>query len=89
MECRIGPLKRHDMPLLSDYDNFFGQRDLSVVGISRPMFELATELRAAHGWRTPDALHVAAATLTGCDELWTNDRRLTGASGRVNLVVVP
>jgi predicted nucleic acid-binding protein len=42
-------------------------------------FELAAHLRAIHGLRTPDSLHMAAASLGGCDALWTNDGQLLSA----------
>jgi len=32
------------------------------------------------GCSTPDALHLAAAIDAGCDEFWTNDRRLERAA---------
>lgn len=51
------------------------------------MFDLATELRARHGLKTPDALHLAAAIACGCNELWTNDGRLTRATdNRIRVV---
>ncbi len=33
-------------------------------------------LRARNGIQTPDALHLAAAIEGGCQEFWTNDKRL-------------
>ncbi|WP_374114499.1 type II toxin-antitoxin system prevent-host-death family antitoxin [Microbacterium paraoxydans] len=35
---------------------------------------------ADSGLKTPDALHLAAAQLSGCTEPWTNDERLAAAS---------
>jgi uncharacterized protein len=40
----------------------------------------AAELRARYNIKTPDALHLAAAQLHGCDQLWTNDDRLVTVS---------
>jgi predicted nucleic acid-binding protein len=48
----------------------------------------AAELRARHGLKTPDALHLAAAQLTGCRELWTNDARFAAASRGLAVDVV-
>jgi len=61
------------------------------VALDAQVFDLATELRARQGLKTPDALHLAAALHTGCDEFWTNDERLVrAASGRIrNLVFRP
>ena len=54
------------------------------------VFDLATELRAEHGIKTPDALHLAAAIHGGCDALWTNDKRLARAAAeRIRIKVLP
>jgi hypothetical protein len=37
---------------------------------------MATELRARHGLRVPDALHLACAIVNRCDRFLTNDHRL-------------
>jgi hypothetical protein len=42
---------------------------------------LATEIRAVYGFPTPDAIHLAAATLSKCDIFLTNDLRLKQYSG--------
>ena len=47
---------------------------------SASVFALASELRAAHRIKTPDALHLAAALAGGCTEFWTNDDRLANAA---------
>jgi predicted nucleic acid-binding protein len=36
----------------------------------------ATKIRADHGFRTPDAIHLAAAVISNCDAFLTNDLRL-------------
>jgi predicted nucleic acid-binding protein len=40
------------------------------------VIDLATEIRANFGFTTPDAIHLAAAMVTKCDEFLTNDQRL-------------
>lgn len=56
--------------------------------MSQAVFEQATELRAQHRLSTPDALHLAAAIDAGCEEFWTNDRRLEcAAAGRIEVIV--
>ncbi|WP_111721144.1 PIN domain-containing protein [Homoserinimonas sp. OAct 916] len=40
----------------------------------------AAQLCARHELKTPDAFRLAAAQLSGCDQLWTNDTRLAVAS---------
>jgi predicted nucleic acid-binding protein len=84
LECRTQPLRDGDQPVLCVFDQFFQRPDIESVPMSRAVFDLATELRAQHLLKTPDALHLSAAITAGCDELWTNDRRLEkAAAGRL------
>lgn len=86
LECRVWPLQSRDQALLSQYDAFFGLGRVVVVPLTSETFDLATELRAEHGIRTVDALHLAAAITGGSDEFWTNDRRLArAAEGRIRI----
>lgn len=80
MECRLAPLRAGNRELLERYDDFFAQPDLATAALSRAVFDRATALRAAHRLKTPDAIHLAAAIEAGCDQLWTNDKRLAAAS---------
>jgi len=82
LECRVGPMRGGDEPLLAQYDRFFALSSVARVPMTADVFETATSLRAAHRIHTPDALHLAAAIVGGCDELWTNDDRLAHAAGR-------
>jgi predicted nucleic acid-binding protein len=76
LECRVGPLKRRDPAILSVFDAFFARPEVQVVSLGRPVFDRAAQLRADHGFKTPDALHLAAAVEAGCDRFLTNDTRL-------------
>ncbi|NBP33242.1 MAG: hypothetical protein EBV08_08200, partial [Synechococcaceae bacterium WB6_1B_055] len=44
---------------LDRYDNLFNQLGLLIVGLSTPVVDLATQLFANYGLRTPDALQFA------------------------------
>jgi predicted nucleic acid-binding protein len=46
---------------------------LQVVPISREILEEAARLRAMTKLKLPDAIHLATATLNGCDCFLTND----------------
>lgn len=88
LECRIYPLRQGDHDLLQRYDAFFALREVEYAPIDRAVFELATSLRANHGLKTPDALHLAAAVTAGCEEFWTNDGRFSGAAtDRIRVVI--
>ena len=76
LECRVKPLRDANTELLADYDQFFAEVATEIVPLSRAVVDRATEIRANYGFRTPDALHLAAALLFSCDQFLTNDGRL-------------
>jgi uncharacterized protein len=78
LECLVRPLCEGDLGLADHYRRAFGQFKVLETGV--PEHVRAAELRAYQGLSTPDALHLAAAQLSGCRELWTNDRRMAAAS---------
>lgn len=80
LECRVKPLAAGNATTLADYDDFFASPGYAKFPIDTTTFDLATELRARHGLKTPDALHLAAAIAAGCDEFWSNDERLARAA---------
>ena len=89
LECRVKPLAAGDTTTLSDYDEFFATPGYLKIAVDTATFDLATELRARHGLKTPDALHLAAAIAAGCDEFWSNDERLVRASDtRVRILTI-
>ena len=85
LECLVGPLRRHDADLRAAYVRQF--EALRVLDMGREVYDLAAELRAHHGVKTPDALHAATAIQHGCDELWTGDSRLAAIGTRIKLRV--
>ncbi len=87
LECRVKPLKFNDIDLLRDYDEFFNYSVVEVVPLSRAVMELATEIRARYGFRTPDSIHLAAARHALCEVFLTNDHQLVRyADIRVEIV---
>ncbi len=90
LECRVWPWREGATDLLAQFDDFFASRDLRRARLSAAVFDLATELRATHGVKTPDAIHLAAAMSWGCDEFWTNDHRIPKAiEARVKIRILP
>ena len=77
-ECLVGPIKRGDLVLRQGYTELFGE--FVSLGMPEPVYVQAAELRARFGLKTPDALHLACAQHHRCDELWTNDERLSRSS---------
>jgi predicted nucleic acid-binding protein len=81
LECRVKPLRDGDAELLRDFDDFFAGTVSEIVSLTREVMDRATEIRARHGVRTPDAIHLAAAMVSGCDVFLTNDHRLDHVPG--------
>jgi predicted nucleic acid-binding protein len=87
LECRVVPLALNRSDVLADYDEYFSSPGMVWFPLQPKVFDLATELRARHRLKTPDALHLAAAIQSGCHQLWTNDLRLTqAAAGHIEIV---
>ena len=76
MECRVKPLREGNTALLQDYNDYFAEVVEEIVVLSRAVIDRATDIRARYGFRTPDAIHLAAAVVSGCDVFITNDYRL-------------
>lgn len=86
MECRVLPLRLNDTGRLALFDAFFRQAVVERHVLATGIMEHATELRAYHGLRVPDAIHLATALERRCDEFWTGDRKLAGvASGFIRV----
>lgn len=87
LECRVQPIKQGNFVLLTKFDRFFTNPAHIYAPASRPVFNLATELRAQQNLKTPDALHLATAIHAGCDQFWTNDQHLEkAADGRIAIL---
>ena len=76
LECRVAPLWRGDQACLDRFEALFAQPDLLVVELSSSVVELATQLRANHGLRTPDSLQAACCLQLGPDAVM-----ITGDAG--------
>ena len=81
LECRVKPLREGDHERLARFDGFFGRERLVVAEVSASVIERATEIRAAHGFRTPDAIHLATALLEGAEVFLTGDAGLKKCPG--------
>jgi predicted nucleic acid-binding protein len=75
--------------LLKDFDDYFADAVSDIVPLSREVIDRATEIRAQYGFKTPDAIHLAAAVVSGCDVFLTNDHRLDRFTEIVIEIVQP
>lgn len=88
LECRVTPLRERDQALLAAYENFFNDGSIEVSEVSLKVIDLATELRAEHGFKSPDAVHLASAILCGADVFLTGDNQLRRCSS-IPVEVIP
>jgi predicted nucleic acid-binding protein len=76
-EVLVQPLRQGNALLAQRYCRFLTRsRNLVLDPIHGSIAERAAELRARHGLRTPDALHLATALSSNCTVFLTNDIRL-------------
>lgn len=81
LECRVKPLRERDDERLSLYAAFFAKAVVEVAELTPRVVELTTDLRARHGFKTPDALHLATALSAEVDVFATGDRALARCPG--------
>jgi predicted nucleic acid-binding protein len=81
-ECLIGPLKKGDLALLTNYQRFFASPTVQMLSLTVAVCERAAEVRVASALRfeLPDALHLAAAIVHGCGLFLTNDAKLASCT---------
>jgi predicted nucleic acid-binding protein len=77
MECRVKPIRDEEDDLLAAFDSYFLHIISEVIPLSRLVIDRATELRARYRFKTPDAIHLAAAITGDCDLFLSNDHRLS------------
>jgi predicted nucleic acid-binding protein len=77
LECRVKPIRLGDLPVLARFDAFFLLPDVRLLPLTTAVYDRATNIRARHGFRTVDAIHLAAAVEHACDAFLTHDLRLS------------
>jgi predicted nucleic acid-binding protein len=81
LECRVKPLRDGATQRLARFDAFFVRPTVVLAEVSGRVIERATELRAQHGFKTPDAIHLATALVHGADVFLTGDTALARCPG--------
>jgi len=88
LEVLVKPLETQATALADDFRAAVSASpNLRVVDVDRQIAERAAAIRAAHGYRTPDALHLATADVVGADVFVSNDARLL-SFGAVQVVTM-
>lgn len=76
LETLVAPKRRGRQDLCRRYREVFdGFPNLEVIDVGAQVVEVASDLRATHALRTPDAIHLATALLRRADAFVTEDRR--------------
>ncbi|HLK36677.1 MAG TPA: PIN domain-containing protein [Polyangiaceae bacterium] len=82
LEVLVKPLETNATALADDFRAAVSASpNLRVLDVDRPIAERAAAIRAVHGYRTPDAVHLATAEMVGADAFVSNDGRLCGYGG--------
>ena len=82
LETLVVPYRAGDADLAARYEAILARgRGLTLVPILLPVIRMAAQIRAATLLRAPDALQLAAASLTKCTAFLTNDRRIPSLAG--------
>ena len=79
-----GALRRNDPDLVAAYKAYF--TGFRILPLSSGIYEAAADFVARHNLRPMDALHLAAASVHGCAEIWTNDHRIARAAPSLGIV---
>lgn len=79
MECLVKPMQTGNTVGIATFTRAF--TGMVLAPLPRKVFDRAAEIRARYRFKTPDAIHLAAAIEAACDEFWTNDHRLSAFSG--------
>lgn len=75
-ELLVGPLKSGDIAAADLLEEYFGSEAITMLPYTRQAARIFARLRAQHGVRPLDALHLAIAIDAGVDLFLTHDRRL-------------
>jgi predicted nucleic acid-binding protein len=76
LECRVKPMRDGNAEILARFDALFSSPNLIVRHIDTGIIDRATQIRAEHGFRTPDAIHLATAIAESADVFLTGDDAL-------------
>jgi predicted nucleic acid-binding protein len=76
-EVLVKPLVEKNDAVAAIYRRLLGQGStIEVAPVSRAVLERSAEIRAVHGGRAFDAIHIASALSAGCVSILSEDARL-------------
>lgn len=81
-ECLVQPYRKKDFALAARYMVLFRNfPHLSIIPTTDDIAERAAFLRAHYNLKTPDAIQVATALISGCRAFLTNDETIATIEG--------
>ena len=81
-ECLVHPYRKNDFSLAAQYMVLFRNfPHLSIIPLTDDIAERAAFLRARYNLKTPDAIQVATALVSGSRAFLTNDENITAIEG--------
>jgi len=89
MEILVLPKRLGKAKLARDYrELLLTYPNLLIVGIDAKTVDIASDLRAKYGIRTPDALQLAAAVQAGASGFITNDARFKQVDEGIEIILL-
>src|ERR1035438_4482159 len=86
LEVLVHPMRTGDLALQQAFGDALTRSGVRVEAITLDILRAASRLRAeVPSLRTPDAIHAATATLTGCDLLVSHDLGFRAVPGLKHL----
>jgi predicted nucleic acid-binding protein len=87
-ELLVRPILENNHELRVTYERLLSHSPVfSVLPVTREILVGASEIRARHRLRLPDAIHVATAQMNHCSCFLTNDTRLRSVPGMRVLIL--
>lgn len=75
-EVLIKPLQIHDQILETTYRQFlYPTAQMKILSVDQKIADQAATLRALHGFKLPDAIHIATGMIAGCSHYITGDAK--------------
>ncbi|AFY95725.1 type II toxin-antitoxin system VapC family toxin [Chamaesiphon minutus] len=76
-EVLVKPLKSQNEQSIDSYNKLLFDSGIELIPITRSLLISATNLRAKHNLKTPDAIHAATSIDLNCNRFLTNDKGFT------------
>jgi predicted nucleic acid-binding protein len=74
LEVLVVPMRQHNLALQAEYrDLLLHSNNFATFNITTDSAQIAADLRARYGLKTPDALQLGCALENGCDAFLCND----------------